>query len=100
MGKDDHASVVRSPTCCRASEKAVTEHPPSGLTSSIPPGADKVQHYIAAIKYSEAQYNQVNLSSEAPHAAEVMNQEKKTCRFTFCSQVQHLVPSPPAGVTG
>lgn len=63
----ERANVVRSPTCCRVSEKAVTEHPPSELTSSIPPGADNVQHYIAAIKYLAAQYSQVNLCSETPH---------------------------------
>lgn len=55
------------------SEEAVTARPPSELTSSIPPGADNVQHYITGIKYSRARYNQVNLCSETPHAARVMN---------------------------
>lgn len=72
MENDERASEVHSPTCCRVSEKAAVEHPPSELTSSIPPGADNVQHYIAGIKYSEAQYNQVNLSNETPHAAAAM----------------------------
>lgn len=68
MENDEHvrASAVcwgwfGSPTCRRVSENAVTERPPSELTSSIPPGANNVQRYITAIKYSEAQYNQVNL---------------------------------------
>ncbi len=33
----------------------------SELTRSISPAADNVQHYITGIKYSEAQYNQVNV---------------------------------------
>lgn len=33
----------------------------SELNGSISPAADNAQHYITRIKYSEAQYNQVNL---------------------------------------
>lgn len=96
------SGLVGSPTYCRVSENAVTERPPSELASSIPPGADNVQHYITGIKYSEARYNQVNLCTKAPHAGDGIKHRRETVlvKQIYIMQSSATPGRPPAGVTG
>ena len=55
----------------------------SVLTRSISPAADNVQHYITGIKYSGAQYNQVNVVHLHSPVNTQGKKKKKTQHTTY-----------------